>query len=70
MKQSASIRATLIKRLRETGTLSASARPANAISAIEARDPVVMTVARLIDRKNSRRGARWLAPAASHSVLP
>ncbi len=70
MSSATIIRAELIARLRSTGTLSPSKRPSNAISAIEAKDPTVMTVARLIDPKNSRSGARWLAPAANHSVLP
>lgn len=70
MNQASTIRAALIQRLRETGSLSPNKRPANAISATEVKDPVVMTVARLIDPKINRSGARWLAPSASHSVLP
>jgi hypothetical protein len=70
MSRASTIRADLIARLRATGTMSPEARPARAISAIEAKDPTVIIVARLIDQRSIRGGVRWLAPSDNQMVLP
>jgi hypothetical protein len=63
-------RDSALQRLLLNGTLSASARPGNAITAAQAADPVVRRVKQIITSNQAGGAVRALAPSANHGVLP
>jgi len=59
-----------LQRLRSGGRLASAQRPANVISAEQARDPLGQQLKNLIVQHRHASGPRCLAPAVNHAVLP
>lgn len=69
-KGATSARERALQRLRTGGRLSAGERPAHVLAAEDIGTPVVVQVHDIFNRRCSASGARCLAPATNHVVLP
>lgn len=63
-------RKTAIERLRKTGTLATTPKPATALTKKPASDPLAIELARIVSHSRTSPAERWLAPSANHSILP
>ncbi|NGZ86437.1 hypothetical protein [Duganella aceris] len=63
-------RETALARLRATGTLAPGKKRLNVITRAQATDATARAIQRLVATDSHFDGARLLAPAAAHGVLP
>lgn len=66
----ASARETALERLRTHGRLDLGARPANIITADQARAPLGQQLAKILEQGRRATGPRCLAPSVNQVVLP
>jgi len=63
-------REAALARLREFGTLADTPRRLTLIAPKPRDHELARAVSRVIDMSREAHGQRWMAPAASHTVLP
>lgn len=63
-------REVALQRLRSGGSLAPALRPANIITAEQARHPLGQQLKRVLDQHQRAPGPRCLAPSVNHAVLP